>query len=92
MPSYRYRCPECRKEQSITTRMDDFRSPPYCACNNMPMDRLYGDVNFQFRGGRDVFRDGIEGTGETVRETADRWVSDAKAAGLDPEPAGTRWV
>lgn len=94
MPSYLYACADCGHEQSITTRMDDQRTPPYCACNSLPMERVYGTgVGLTYgAAGRQVFHDGYEGHGETTSETADLWTSRARKAGLDPEPVGTRWV
>jgi hypothetical protein len=56
------------------------------------MDRIFGDVAFQYTVGRDTFHNGFEGHGETTRETAELWQKKARAAGLDPVPVGTRWV
>jgi hypothetical protein len=50
-------------------------------------------ARLQFSQGRQAFHDGIELTGETNRETGDRWRSEFKAEhGRDLEPAGARWV
>lgn len=47
----------------------------------------------QFTYGRAAFHSGVEGTGETVRETGERWRREYKQVhGREPEPVGTRWV
>jgi len=96
MPSYLYRCPNCGTEHSITARMEEARIPPRCSCTcpTQPMQRIYGHMVGITYGaaGRQVFHDGYEGHGETTRETGELWVKRARAAGLDPEPVGTRWV
>lgn len=38
--------------------------------------------------GRDEFKNGVDGTGETVRETAERWKAQHIAEGRDPVPVG----
>lgn len=43
-------------------------------------------VNLGFTYGRDQFH------GATITERAERQISEAKAAGLKPEPCGARWV
>ena len=95
MPSYPYRCPNCGTHTSIYAPMDGPRPVPRCSCTRpqVAMQRIYGvNVGLTFAGGRQVFHDGYEGHGETTKETAELWVKQARAAGLDPEPVGTRWV
>lgn len=98
MPTYLHRCPihgdfELERGMDETRRLEGCIKPtgrrigdtdlPCC----LPSPKvLSGHIHFKY--GKDVFHDGPNGTGETVKETADRWVADARARGLDPEPSG----
>ena len=100
MALYRFRCPthgDFTLEQPMadTTRtapcpaFTPHYDTPTCATES---PKVLGS-RLQFTYGRAAFHSGVEGTGETVRETGDRWRSEYKAVhGREPEPVGTRWV
>lgn len=96
MPRYDFMCPHCEQTHTRLAPMDESQVAPTCSCTcpPAPMNRLYGTgVDFTFgAAGREVFHNGYEGQGETIRETGEKWRADARAAGLDPEPVGQRWV
>jgi hypothetical protein len=92
MPTYTHRC-EKHGDFSVERSMTDTRPFELCLDDSCmaPAPKVLGAA-LQFTYGRAVFHSGPDGTGETVRETAQRWVSNARARGLDPEPQGVRWV
>ena len=92
MPSYTFRCPEhgdfavdqsmAETTPSVFCERPHRKGPGYVA----RADKVLGAaIHFPY-GGRAAFHDGPDGTGETVRETGERWQAEARAAGLSPEP------
>ena len=89
MPRYDFICPNCEQTHTrLDVPMSECQNAPTCSCTCPParMERIYGQgVGIKYgEAGRTVFREGYEGQGETVRETEQKWVSDARRAGLDP--------
>lgn len=93
MALYTFRCEKHGDFQVEQPMAETTREVP-CLLGLRPHEpaRKVVGANLQFRGGRAAFHDGIEGTGETGRETFNRWMSEAKADGVPMEPVGTRWV
>lgn len=62
--------------------------PPLEALDDTPFAEKIRTLRFGFAapGGREEFH------GPTIRERFDRQVAEAKAAGIDATPVGTRWV
>lgn len=93
MATYRFRCEE-HGDFLVDQPMASTTSS--CPCGYGPCGleaRKVLSGNFQYFGGRAAFHDGVEGTGETGRETRDRWIKDfERTQGHKPEPAGVRWV
>lgn len=90
MTTYAYRCPD---HDDFLVDQPMASTTPRHACPSCGVSSpkvLSG--NFQYHGGRAQFHDGVEGTGETGRETRDRWLKEAKESGVSMEPAGVRWV
>ncbi len=93
MATYTFRCEthgDFQHEQpmALTTPRAMCRADAGCR-NSCP--KVLGAA-MQFFGGRKQFHDGIEGTGETGRETRDRWLAEAARDGVPMEPNGVRWV
>jgi len=93
MPNYTYRCPD-HGDFTVEQSMSETTASATCrrklSCEKASPKVLGAALQFTY--GRANFHDGPDGTGETVRETGQRWMSEAKAAGLNPEPAAARWV
>lgn len=91
MALYTFRCPAhgdfvLEQPMSTTTRTAT------CPQGDTEAPKVLG-ARLQFTYGRAAFHSGPEGTGETVRETGERWRSEYKRLhGREPEPVGTRWV
>ena len=88
MPRYDWLCPNCEQTHTHLGPMSESHVAPKCSCACPPaeMQRIYGQgVGITYgAAGRQVFREGYEGHGETIRETEQKWVQDARSAGLDP--------
>jgi putative FmdB family regulatory protein len=91
MALYTFRCDThgdfpLEQPMAETTRT---ASCPLCGSN---CSKVLGGA-LQFTYGRDAFHDGVEGGGETLRETGARWRREFREYhGRDVEPVGTRWV
>lgn len=48
--------------------------------------RTNGGLSVHYPYGRDQFH------GQTIRERQEKQIADARSAGIEPEPVGTRWV
>jgi len=99
MATYRFRCPdhgdfEVEQPMAETTRtFPCFQKHPtkFDLCEIPSPKVLSGHLTFTQ--GRKEFHSGVELTGETNRETADRWKREFRAEkGYDPEPVGSRWI
>jgi hypothetical protein len=96
MASYTFRCSthgdfQVEQPMAETTRFAVHLGVDGKWCGRECPKVLGGALQFTY--GRDNFHDGPEGTGETVRETAERWRREYREHhGRDPEPVGQRWV
>lgn len=97
MALYRYRCPvhgDFVEYQPMSETTPTLGCPSVIAtsegwtamCLIKSPKVLSGHLQFTY--GRAEFKDGPELTGETVKETADRWVAQHRAEGRDPVPVG----
>lgn len=91
MATYRFRC-ETDGDWLVEQPMRETSLAILCPeCGGDAKKVL--SANIQFHGGRSVFHDGVEGTGETGRETRDRWMREfERREGHKLEPVGARWV
>ena len=91
MALYTHRCQQHGDFAVERSFADTRRHEPCPICQGMSPKVL--GANLQFTYGRAAFHSGVEGTGETIRETGERWRAEYKAVhGREPEPVGTRWI
>ncbi len=91
MASYTFRC-ESHGDFPLEQPMASTTSKAPCPICNRNCSKVLGAA-MQFTYGRRNFHDGPDGTGETVRETGERWSREYEAVnGRKPEPVGERWI
>lgn len=86
MPNYSYRCNRCGHTRDVVRPMADSAAITICDhCEKGPMDKLFS-ASFHYAYGREQFH------GPTIGERQEEQFRVARAAGIEPEPAGARWV